>query len=86
MRLASLLLATFFSALGLGFIKFFALGHLSTVHYTVEDKAWIIQVIGSIMTFGPFLAYFIAAPIVSSFKKRWAMAAGAGLLIVRLRR
>ena len=63
MRFIFLLLACFFSALGLGYLKFFVLGYFSSDEgpYDLADKVWLIQTIGSIMTLGPMLAYVVAA-------------------------
>ena len=73
MKLVLLLLSCFFSALGLGYVKFFVLGYLSSEVYTTEDKIWLIQAINSLLTVGPVLAYVFTAPLVSACKKRHVM-------------
>jgi acyl-CoA synthetase (AMP-forming)/AMP-acid ligase II/1-acyl-sn-glycerol-3-phosphate acyltransferase/acyl carrier protein len=77
LKLALLLLSCFFSALGLGYAKFFVLGYLSTEVYSTEDKIWLIQAINSLLTIGPILAYILTAPLVSACKKRHVMTASA---------
>jgi len=78
LKLILLLLSCFFSALGLGYAKFFVLGYLSAEVYTAEDdKIWLIQAINSLLTVGPVLAYVFTAPLVSSCKKRHVMTASA---------
>ena len=58
-------------------MKFFVLGYLSTEVYAAADKIWLIQVINSLMTVGPVLAYVLTAPLVSACKKRHVMSASA---------
>ena len=53
MNLLLLILAVFFAGLGLGYVKFFSLSYLSLFEYGPEDKIWIIQAIGALITFGP---------------------------------
>ena len=77
MKLILLLLSCFFSALGLGYAKFFVLGYLSTDVYAAEDKIWLIQAINSLLTVGPVFAYVFTAPLVSSCKKRQVMTTSA---------
>jgi acyl-CoA synthetase (AMP-forming)/AMP-acid ligase II/1-acyl-sn-glycerol-3-phosphate acyltransferase/acyl carrier protein len=77
LKLILLLLSCFFSALGLGYAKFFVLGYLSTEVYTAADKIWLIQAINSLLTVGPVLAYVFTAPLVSACKKRHVMTASA---------
>jgi acyl-CoA synthetase (AMP-forming)/AMP-acid ligase II/1-acyl-sn-glycerol-3-phosphate acyltransferase/acyl carrier protein len=77
LKLVLLLLSCFFSALGLGYVKFFVLGYLSTEVYTAADKIWLIQAINSLLTVGPVLAYVFTAPLVSACKKRHVMTASA---------
>ena len=45
--------------------------------YGGDSKTWVIQVVGSLMTLGPTLAYVVAGPLASSLRKRHVMAAGA---------
>ncbi len=68
-----LLFTAMLGAFAIGYSKFFALGYISEVIYTPDDRAWIIQVIGSIMTIGPVLAFALSAPLASSFKKSQIM-------------
>ena len=75
MKLILLLLSCFFSALGLGYAKFFVLGYLSADVYAAEDKIWLIQAINSLLTVGPVFIYVFTAPLVSSCKKRHVMTA-----------
>ena len=77
MKLILLLLSCFFSALGLGYAKFFVLGYLSADAYAAEDKIWLIQAINSLLTVGPVFIYVFTAPLVSSCKKRHVMTASA---------
>ncbi len=69
-----LLLTTFLGAFALGYAKFFGIAHLSTAIYAPDDKLWIIQIVGSLMTIGPVFIYFIAAPLASAMKKKYLMA------------
>ncbi len=77
MKLVLLLLSCFFSALGLGYVKFFVLGYLSSEVYTAADKIWLIQTINSLLTVGPVLAYVFTAPLVSAIRKRYVMTGSA---------
>ena len=73
MKIVLLLISCFFSALGLGYAKFFVLGYLADEVYSAEDKIWLIQTINSILTIGPVLAYAFTAPLVSACTKRLVM-------------
>ncbi len=72
-----LILASLFAGFGLGYIKFFVLTFLSHQTYTPGDKVWIIQIVGSLITIGPALIYFLSGPMAASFKKRWIMCLAA---------
>ncbi len=84
MKFLYLLLTTFFSALGIGYAKFFVLGYFSTEVYTTADKPWLIQAISAVMTFGSALAYVVSAPLASSFTKRIVMSLSAGVIVLIL--
>ena len=73
LKIVLLLISCFFSALGLGYAKFFVLGYLADEVYSAEDKIWLIQTINSILTIGPVLAYAFTAPLVSACTKRLVM-------------
>lgn len=83
-----LILAAFCAGLGLGYLKFFTLSYLSLMEYGPDDKIWIIQAIGALITFGPFLAYLVAGPTAAAFRKaalmRYSAAASAALLLAGL--
>ena len=69
-----LLLATaFLTSFGIGYAKFFGLTYLASTLYSVEDKKWIIQIIGSLMTIGPIIIYPLSAPLAAAMKKRYLM-------------
>ncbi len=68
-----LLTTSFFAAFALGYVKFFAIPYLSEEVYSSNDKEWIIQIVGSLMTIGPVLVYFISAILASSFRKKYIM-------------
>jgi long-chain-fatty-acid--[acyl-carrier-protein] ligase len=53
----------------MGFCKFFAVTHLSESIYDVQDKDWIIQVVGSLLTFGAIVAYPIACKVTMRYTK-----------------
>lgn len=84
MNFAALILAAFFAGLGLGFVKFFALNYLSNVIYQADDRVWIIQVVGALITFGPFLAYLVAAPLATAFRKSSVMRISSAVVAVIL--
>ncbi len=73
MNYVFLLLSSFFAAFALGYVKFFAIPYLSEEVYSPNDKEWIIQIVGSLMTIGPVLVYFISAVLASSFRKKYIM-------------
>ena len=73
-----LLLASFLSAFGLGYIKFFALESLATT----ADKAWVVQVIGAMMTLGPVLVYGLSGRLVPRTPKGRLMATCAAVTTV----
>jgi long-chain-fatty-acid--[acyl-carrier-protein] ligase len=62
-------MATFLSAFGIGYCKFFALEFITEHYFSLEDKDWIIQLIGSIMTLGPFIVFPLSAPLSEATKK-----------------
>lgn len=77
----SCLLASF----GLGYAKFFGLEHLCSKVYGEEQRPWIIQAVGALMTLGPAAAYAVSGPLAQALSKRTLMsasAAGAALLIL----
>jgi len=87
MRFFFLLSASFFAALGMGYLKFFVLGYFLSddgPYGGAADEAWLIQLIGSIMTLGPVLAFAVSAPLVSSFLKRWVMFSSLGIVVIFL--
>ncbi|MCJ8346862.1 hypothetical protein MJH12_15070, partial [bacterium] len=74
-----LILATFFVSFGMGFVKFYIVGHLAMIaaNGNVADiaaqKEWIIQIVASIFTLGPTLIFFISGPLAASTNKRVIM-------------
>ena len=66
-------LATFLVSFGLGYIKFFGLGYVTTQIYTPVDKVWLIQAVGALITIGPAAVYFLAGPLAAARKKRLIM-------------
>lgn len=77
MSFASLIVSVFFLSFGLGYVKFFGVGYITTKMYTPQDKGWILQVVGSLLTLGPTLIYFVAGPLAAAFNKRKVMASTA---------
>lgn len=73
MKYYILILLSFLSAFGLGYTKFFGLTYLSEQVYQQNDKTWIIQIVGAIMTIGPVIAYLFSSPMSASFPKRKLM-------------
>lgn len=76
MALIWITLSTLLAGFGLGYVKFFLLSILGD--HALGDKNWLIQEVGAIITLGPFLIFWAAAPLASSFMKRYIMA-GAGM-------
>lgn len=78
--------ASFLVGFGLGFIKFFLLGYLSSETYGNGDKIWVIQLVGSIITLGPCLAYLLSSPLAAAWRKnlimRLAGLTAAGFLLL----
>ena len=70
---AFLTAAAFFAGLGLGYLKFYLLGLLTSLYEPV-DKAWIIQAVGAIITLGPCVVYPISSPTAAAYCKRHVMA------------
>ena len=68
-----LLIVAFLTSFGMGYAKFFGLEYITETYYTVDDRDWIIQMIGSLMTLGPFLVFPLSAPMAAAFKKRYIM-------------
>ena len=84
MNFSFLIAAAFFAGFGLGYAKFFALNYLSDVVYQPDDRVWIIQAVGAVITLGPFLVYVLSAPLAASSYKATMMrraAAGVALLL-----
>lgn len=77
MNLFFLIMASFFGAFALGFTKFFGMTYLAAEVYGPASKVWVIQAVGSLMTFGPTLAYVIAGPFAASSRKWKVMFIGA---------
>jgi long-chain-fatty-acid--[acyl-carrier-protein] ligase len=77
MALFWITVATLLAGFGLGYVKFFLLSILGA--HALGDKTWLIQEVGAIITLGPFLIFWAAAPLASSFMKRHIMAT-AGLM------
>lgn len=73
MNFILLLLCSLFSAFSLGYIKFFALSYFCDHHYPVQDKDWVVQLVGAVLTIGPLLIFPLAAPMANAFKKRKVM-------------
>ncbi len=84
MNFAALILAAFFAGLGLGYVKFFALNYLSNAVYHTGDRVWIIQVVGALITVGPFLAYILAAPLATAYRKSSVMRKSSAAVAVIL--
>lgn len=74
MNFFSFLIVSFLSAFGLGYLKFFSSGYLCDEVYNTQDKEWVIQFIGALLTIGPVVIYFISAPLAASIKKSKIMA------------
>jgi long-chain-fatty-acid--[acyl-carrier-protein] ligase len=81
MALFWLSISTLLAGFGLGYLKFFLLSVLGAEALT--EKTWLIQEVGAIITLGPFLIFWAAAPLASAFKKRYILAA-AGLVTFAL--
>lgn len=71
MTLFWLSISTLFAGFGLGYVKFFLLSILSG--HDVSHKNWLIQVVGAIITLGPFLVVLAASPLASSIRKRFIL-------------
>jgi long-chain-fatty-acid--[acyl-carrier-protein] ligase len=71
MTLFWLTISTLFAGFGLGYVKFFLLSILSG--HDVSHKNWLIQVVGAIITLGPFLVVLAASPLASSIRKRFIL-------------
>ena len=86
MSFPCLIVSVFFLSFGLGYIKFFGVGYITATMYTPQDKGWILQVVGSLLTLGPTAIYFVAGPVAAAFPKRIVMALTAmltaGLLLL----
>ncbi len=74
--------ASFFAGLSIGYIKFFLLGELVESIYTLNDKSWIIQTLGALITLGPCLIFFMSGPLAAAFKKSWVMYLSAACLAI----
>lgn len=83
-NLIYLLMSTFLVTFGIGFFKFHAVTFLCQSSYELQDKEWIIQLVGALMTIGPVLVYVISGPLAATFQKRWVMFCAAGLTTVYL--
>jgi len=70
-RLFYLAVAALTMGFGLGYVKFFLLTTISQDALT--DKDWIIQLVGALLTIGPFLIYILAAALASAYQKRYIM-------------
>ena len=84
MNLVRLSAAAFAAGFGLGYAKFYLLGEISRA-YPLDEKAWVIQAVGALITLGPFLAFAVSAPLAAAFPKAVVMcAAGFGTAVVLL--
>ncbi|PCJ19495.1 MAG: hypothetical protein COB02_07040 [Candidatus Cloacimonadota bacterium] len=74
-----LILATFFVSFGMGFVKFFIVGHLAiiaangNIDQISAQKEWIMQIVASVFTLGPSLIFFLSGPLAASTNKRLIM-------------
>ena len=88
MNLRYLIVASFFAGLGLGYTKFFAFSFLGAEAGSLQAKTWIIQVVGALITVGPFLIYFLSGPLAAGYRKRRVLflsgAATAGVMLLGL--
>jgi long-chain-fatty-acid--[acyl-carrier-protein] ligase len=84
MNFVYLLAATLLTGFGMGFVKFYALGYLANQVYTPDQKDWIIQVVGALLTLGPVIVYVVSGPLASSRKKRVVMACSAFVICLLL--
>lgn len=82
MSLILLLLTSFFGAFSLGFIKYLGVELLSKGGYGADEKDWVIQLVGALMTFGPVLAYFISSPLAAAKSKRSMMSVSLGATVL----
>jgi long-chain-fatty-acid--[acyl-carrier-protein] ligase len=73
MVLFNLATSAFLIGFGLAFIKFFLLGILVNDLGGLKEKEWIIQLVGAVITVGPFLVFPIAAPLATALYKRSIM-------------
>jgi MFS family permease len=82
MNFFSLIAAAFLGGFGLGFVKFFLLGHLCHQVYSINDKDWIIQLVGAVITAGPWLVYVVSGPLAAAYRKGavmfWSGSVSAG--------
>jgi long-chain-fatty-acid--[acyl-carrier-protein] ligase len=75
MTLFWITISTLLAGFGLGYVKFFLLSILGA--HALHDKNWLIQQVGAIITLGPFLVFWAAAPLSSSLMKRYIMSTAA---------
>ncbi|MBF0197485.1 MAG: MFS transporter [Planctomycetes bacterium] len=54
-------------------MKFYGVSYLSKTEYSLEDKPWIIQLVGALMTLGPFVVYILSGPLASAMRKNRLM-------------
>ncbi len=73
MSFPCLITSVFLLSFGLGYIKFFGVGYITDTMYTPQDKGWILQVVGSLLTLGPTVIYFVAGPVAAAFPKYLVM-------------
>lgn len=64
-----LISSVFLLSFGLGYIKFFGVGYITETMYTQQDKGWILQTVGALLTLGPTVIYFVAGPVAAAFPK-----------------
>jgi len=69
MPFIALLLATALTGFALGYSKLFWVGVLAGSIYTIQDKVWILQLAGALITIGPVLVYIVSGPMASASKK-----------------
>ena len=82
MTLVFLLLTSFLGAFSLGYFKYLGVQFLAHGVYAIDEKDWIIQLVGALMTVGPVGAYFLSSPLAASNSKRSLMSISLGLAIM----
>lgn len=80
MSLLNLVASSFFAGLGIGGTKFYLLGDLSSRVYSLDDKNWVIQLVGAIITIGPAVMFALAGPLAAACRKSSIMLCTGGLI------